>query len=145
MSTSESTITGRAGNATVPGVAWAVGGALLAFILSQACMMVVAVLALILEVNTTRAVSLAINWAAFLLMIASYSVVLVVVMRYLMRRYVVPWTVWIGLVSYPLCWGLLMLAFPDGGFQATPVIVGGVGVVIARLSVGRHRFGSVER
>jgi hypothetical protein len=144
MSASQNTITGRAENAMIPGLAWAIGGALLAFLLSQVCIVVFAVLALILEVNTTRAVGLAINWIALLLMIGSYSAVLVAVTRYLTTRYVVPWTAWIGLVSYPLCWGLLMLAFPGSGYQATPAIVGGVGVVVAWLSVGLHRFGSVE-
>ncbi len=116
--------------------AWAVGAAVLSCLAGMMCIMVGAVAAMALEVFATRAVGLAINWAAFLFMIISYSTLLVLVMRYLRRNYKVPWTVWLGLFAYPAAWGLLMLAYPNAGYEVTPIWVNGAGLVVAWLAVG---------
>ena len=137
----DNSIADRPMDAGIPDLVWGAGAAVLAFVLSQLCMMLWVVIALLLEVTATRAVGLAINGIALLLMVASYSAILVVLMRYLTERYVVPWAAWIGLAAYPVGWGLLAIAFPN--FGGTPAIVGGVGVAVAWLSVGRHRSRSV--
>ena len=58
-------------------------------------------------------------------------------MRHLTRTYEVPGTVWLGLLAFPVVWGLLMLAYPDAGYQVTPIWVNGTGLIVAWLAVGR--------
>lgn len=119
-------------------IAWAVGAAVLSYVVGTACLMLGAGAALVLEVNASRTVGLAINWAAFILAVVSYSTLLVVAMRYLVRAYDVPWSTWLGLLVYPALWGLSMLAFPDSGLASPPMVVNGIGLAVAWLVVGRR-------
>ena len=95
-----------------------------------------AVLALILELGASQAVGLAVNWAAFALMVGSYSTALVLILKALTRSTSVPFAVWPALAVFPLAWGLLVTSSPGGPYQNTPVIVAGVGAVVAWLTVG---------
>ena len=70
-------------------------------------------------------------------MIGGYTALLVAALRYVQRRYPVPWTVWLGLAAFPLLWAAVMVASPGDALQGTPVVVNGVGAVIAWLFVGR--------
>ena len=115
---------------------WAVAAAVVSCLAGMLCITVGAMAAMALEVSATRAVGLAINWAAVIFMIASYSALLALVMRHLMRNYEVPGAVWFGLLAFPVAWGVLMLAYPEAGYEITPIWVNGTGLIVAWLAVG---------
>ncbi len=117
-------------------LAWFFGTVFVSAVLANACIMIGAVLALILEADASQTVGLAVNWVAFALMVGSYTATLVLIVRALTSVTTVPFAVWPALAVFPLGWGLLVASTPGGPYEITPLIVAGVGAVVAWLIVG---------
>lgn len=115
---------------------WFIGTVLASAILTNVCIMMGAVLALIVEAGRSQAVGLAVNWVALALMVGSYSAALVLIVKALASATTVPFAVWPALAVFPLAWGLLVASSPGGPYEITPVIVAGVGAVAVWLLVG---------
>ena len=94
-------------------------------------------LALVFESGVPQSVGIAINWIALALMIISYCLLVVVVLRVLVSSQSVPFAVWPALGVYPLVWGLLVASSPGGPYEITPTVVAGAGAIVAWLTVGR--------
>lgn len=136
---SEETAAGRQIGERLRGAAWAIGAAFASAALCFACMSFFGIAALALESGVSRTASIAVNWIAMVSMVASYSAALTLIMRFLVRRYDVPRTAWLGLLAFPACWTLLVVAYPETGYASPPAIVSGIGLVVAGLVVGRRR------
>lgn len=120
--------------------AWALATVLASVVLGSACIMGGAMAAMVLEYGRPRSVGIAVNWAALALMVGSYCVLVVTILRGLASRRHVPFSVWPALGVYPLAWGMLVATSPGGPYEITPTVVTGVGAVVAWLMVGRTAF-----
>jgi hypothetical protein len=114
---------------------WALGTVLASVVLGGVCIMVGAIAAMAFEYGMPRSVGIAINWAALALMIGCYCVLVVTILRVLVSRRSVPFSVWPALGVYPLVWGMLVVSSPGGPYEIT--VVTGIGAVAAWLMVGR--------
>lgn len=116
---------------------WALVTVLASVVMGNACIMVGAMVAMALEYGMPRSVGIAVNWIVLALMIGSYCALLVLILRALVSRRQVPFSVWPALAVYPLVWGLLVASSPGGPYEITPTVVTGIGAVAAWLMVGR--------
>lgn len=116
---------------------WALVTVLASAVMGSACIMVWAIVAMALEYGMPRSAGIAVNWIALALMIGSYCVLSVMILRALVSRRGVPFSVWPALAVYPLAWGMLVASSPGGPYEITPTVVTGIGAVAAWLMVGR--------
>lgn len=118
--------------------AWAVVAVAASALVGNACIILGALFAMAWEAGVEPALGRSINGVALGLMVTSYSAVLVLVMRALTARWLVPLVVWLALGVYPVVWGLLVWWSPGGPFALTPTVVTGTGAVLAWMLVPRR-------
>lgn len=117
-------------------IIWFLGTVVSSVVLTSACIMMGAILALALEGGASQTVGLAVNWAAFVLMVGSYSAAVVLIVNAVSSRTSVPFAVWPALAVFPVAWGLLVASSPGGPYAITPTIVAGVGAAVAWVMIG---------
>ncbi len=120
---------------------WAAGAVCVSVVLGNLCIAVGAVAALVLEAGLPIAASVAVNLMAFGLMIAAYTLGLLLLCRFVSARWKVPFAVWPALALYPLVWAVLV-ALPGEAYAAVPAVVTGFGALAAWMVFGRTRSGA---
>lgn len=124
---------------------WMTAAMVVSAILTIGCIVAGATAAMALEVGFDPLASRLVNAGALLIMASLYSGLLLLIMRALAARYVVPGATWVGLGLFAAIWTVVGLTSAAGRYSPAPAIINASGALVCWLVVGRFaRPGGLE-